>query len=51
MLSEPEKIPLFLKARELAFFGSFFGLALLATLTWVYLLGEISLKFVIWCFA
>ena len=51
MLSEPEKIPLFLKAKELAFFGSFFGLALLATLTWVYLLGEIFLKFVIWCFS
>lgn len=51
MLSEPEKISLFLKARELAFFGSFFGLALLATLTWVYLLGEIFLKFVIWFFS
>jgi hypothetical protein len=51
MLSEPEKISLSLKARELAFFGSFFGLALLATLAWVYLLGEIFLKFGIWCFS
>jgi len=33
------------------FFGAFFGVALLATLTWVYLLGEIFLKFVIWRFS
>jgi hypothetical protein len=51
MLSESEKNPLLLTARELVFFGSFVGVALLATLTWVYLLGEIFLKFVIWCFA
>jgi hypothetical protein len=51
MLSESEKTPLLLKAKELAFFGSFFGLALLLTLTWVYLLGEIFLKFIIWCFS
>ena len=29
MLSRPEKVPLLLKAKELAFFGSFFGLAML----------------------
>lgn len=51
MLSESEKTPLLLKAKDLAFFGSFFALALLTTLTWVYLLGEIFLKFVIWCFS
>ena len=51
MLSRPEKVPLLLKAKELAFFGSFFGLAMLATIAWVYLLGSIFLKFVVWCFS
>ncbi|MGA9092350.1 MAG: hypothetical protein WB420_24960 [Bradyrhizobium sp.] len=51
MLRQPEKVPLFLKAKELAFFGSFFGLALLAAVAWVYLLGSIFLKFMVWCFS
>jgi hypothetical protein len=51
VLSQPEKVPLLLKAKELAFFGSFFGLALLATVAWVYLLGSIFLKFMVWYFS
>jgi hypothetical protein len=51
MLPQPEKAALLLKTRELAFFGSFFGLALLATVTWIYLLGSIFLKFVVWSFS
>jgi hypothetical protein len=46
MLFESEKTPLLLQTRGW-YFWSFFGLALLAALTWVYLLGEIFLKFVI----
>jgi hypothetical protein len=35
--------------KEKAFFGSFFGLALIAMVAWLYLLGELFLKFVVWC--
>jgi len=51
VLSQPEKVRLLLKAKELAFFGSFFGLALLTTVAWVYLLDSIFLKFMVWYFS
>jgi hypothetical protein len=51
MFYSSEKVPLLLKAKEVAFLGSFFGLALLMTVAWSYLLGSIFLKFVIWCFS
>jgi hypothetical protein len=51
VLSQPEKVPLLLKAKELAFFESFFVLALLTTVAWVYLLGSIFLKFMVWYFS
>jgi hypothetical protein len=49
MLYRPEKMSVLSKAKEKAFFGSFVGLALIAMAGWLYLLGEIFVKFVVWC--
>jgi hypothetical protein len=49
MLYSPEKIPVLAKAKEKAPSAAFFGLALLAMAGWMYLLGTIFLKFVLWC--
>ena len=51
MLSEPEKIPLLVKFRERSLSGVFVGLVLLAMTGWVYLLGTMFLKFMLWCFS
>ena len=45
-----QKFPLLSKVRERIFSGTFLGLALLAMAGWVYLLSEIFVKFVVWCF-
>ena len=51
MLSEPEKIPLFVKLKEKSLSSVFVGLVLLAMAGWFYLLGTMFLKFVLWCFS
>ena len=51
MVSTPEKTPLLVKFRENGFSGAFIGLALLAMAGWVYLLGTMFLKFMLWCFS
>jgi hypothetical protein len=50
MLYRPEKISLVSRIGENIGAGVFFGVALLAMAGWVYLLGSIFLKFVVWCF-
>jgi hypothetical protein len=51
MVSTPEKIPLLVKFRENGLSGAFVGLVLLAMAGWVYLLGTLFLKFMLWCFS
>ena len=51
MVSTPEKIPLLVKFRENGLSGAFVGLVLLAIVGWVYLLGTLFLKFMLWCFS
>jgi hypothetical protein len=51
MLYRPGKIALLAKLRESSVSGVFVGLTLLAMAGWVYLLGSIFLKFVLWCFS
>jgi hypothetical protein len=50
MLHRREKVPLFSKAKKAAFPAVFLALALLATAGWLYWLGSISVKFILWCF-
>jgi hypothetical protein len=50
MLYTPEDLSLLSRVREKAFSGVSLALALLAMTGWVYLLGAIFLKFVLWCF-
>jgi hypothetical protein len=49
MLYRIEKISWLPRIRELAFFGAFSGLALLAMAGWMYLMGSIFLRFALWC--
>jgi len=49
MLYRTEKISWLPKMREMAFFGAFFGLSLLTMAGWMYLLGSIFVRFVLWC--
>ena len=51
MVSTREKIPLLVKFRENGLSGAFVGLVLLAIVGWVYLLGTLFLKFMLWCFS
>ena len=51
MVSTPEKTPLLVKFRENGLSGAFIGLVLLAMAGWVYLLGTMFLKFMLWCFS
>jgi hypothetical protein len=50
MLYRPQNVSLLSRVREKAYSGVFLGLALLAMAGWVYVLGSIFLKFVLWCF-
>jgi hypothetical protein len=50
MSDTSQKFPLLSKVGERIFSGTFLGLALLAVAGWVYLLSEIFVKFVVWCF-
>jgi hypothetical protein len=49
MLYRIEKISWLPRMRELAFFGAFSALTLLAMAGWMYLMGSIFLRFVLWC--
>ena len=49
MLQRPERVSLAAKIKERSFSGAFLGLALLAMAGWIYLLGSLVLKFVLWC--
>lgn len=51
MVSTREKIPLLVKFRENGLSAAFVGLVLLAIVGWVYLLGTLFLKFMLWCFS
>ncbi len=50
MLFAPDKIPLLSRLREQTFPVVFFGLALVAMVGWIYWLGSIVLKIVLWFF-
>ena len=51
MLYRPEKVSLLSRAKEKAFTGAYFGLALLVMAGWVYLLGSLLWNFALWCFS
>jgi hypothetical protein len=51
MLYQPEKVSLLAKVKERGFSGAFLGLVLVAMAGWIYLLGSIFLKCVLWCFS
>lgn len=49
MLYRPEKNSLLSKAKETAFTGAYFGLALVAMAGWIYFLGSMVWRFALWC--
>jgi hypothetical protein len=51
MLYQPEKVSLLTRVKEQSFSGTFLALALLAMAGWIYLLGSMLVKFVLWCFS
>jgi hypothetical protein len=51
MLYQPEKISLLTRVKEQSFSGAFLALVLLAMAGWIYLLGSMFVKFVLWYFA
>jgi hypothetical protein len=51
MLSPPEKISLLTRMKGRSFPGVFLAVALLAMAGWVYLLGSLFLKLMLWCFS
>jgi hypothetical protein len=51
MLSQPEKVSLLARMKEQSFSGAFLALALLAMAGWVYMLGSMFAKFVLWLLA
>ncbi|WP_454630189.1 hypothetical protein [Bradyrhizobium cenepequi] len=51
MLSPPEKGPLLRRVKAHGFSGAFLAVALLAMAGWVYLLGSLFLKLMLWCFS
>ena len=51
MLYRPEKASLLAKVKERGFSGAFLALTLLAMVGWVYLLGSMFWKFLMWCFS
>jgi hypothetical protein len=51
MLSQPEKVSLVARIKEQSFSGAFLALALLVMAGWVYLLGSMFVKFVLWLFS
>jgi hypothetical protein len=51
MLYQPEKVSLLTRVKEQSFSGAFLALVLLAMAGWIYLLGSMFVKFVLWCFS
>jgi hypothetical protein len=51
MLSPPEKVSLLARMKARSFSGAFLAVALLAMVGWVYLLGSLFLKLMLWCFS
>jgi len=51
MLYRPERPPLISRVGELTVGGVFVGLSLLAMAGWVYLLGWMAVKFLVWSFS
>ncbi|MCA1456835.1 hypothetical protein I6F35_27060 [Bradyrhizobium sp. BRP22] len=51
MLSPPDKVSLLTRVKERGFSGAFLAVALLAMAGWVYLLGSLFLKLMLWCFS
>jgi hypothetical protein len=51
MLFPPEKVSLLTRVKEQSFSGAFLALVLLATAGWVYLLGSMFVRFVLWYFS
>jgi len=51
MLSPLEKVSLLTRARQHSFSGAFLAVAFLAMAGWVFLLGSLFLKLMLWCFS
>jgi hypothetical protein len=51
MLFQPEKVSLLTRVKEQSFSGAFLALVLLATAGWMYLLGSMFVRFVLWYFS
>ncbi|MGX9432348.1 MULTISPECIES: hypothetical protein [Bradyrhizobium] len=51
MPSPPEKVSFLTRVKERSFSGAFLAVALLAMVGWVYLLGSLFLKLMLWSFS
>jgi hypothetical protein len=51
MLSPPEKVSFLTRVKEHSSSGAFLAVALLAMAGWVYLLGSLFLKLMLWYFS
>jgi hypothetical protein len=51
MLYQPEKVSLLTRVKEKSFPGAFLALVVLAMAGWIYLLGSMFVKFLLWCFS